>query len=93
MCAFCAPQEYGNEMYIIQSGRVEILNVNSTLHAEDHIVCELGEGEVFGESALLHTVRTASARAIVYCHLLELDGYHFEAACEKVSNAQGQAAE
>ena len=67
-----------NELYYIRSGAVETYKRNGDLHNR------LGEGDVFGQAALLgrHKVRFA-ARAIEDCLLYCLPGALIEALCEE----------
>ncbi len=66
----------GAEMYIIQSGTVEI--VASSGEGERRLAT-LGEGDFFGEMAILEDLpRTASARAAEECVLLRIDRGTFD---------------
>ena len=52
--------DLGDRIYIIESGKVEVLRNDG---GEISRLAELGEGEFFGEMALMHnTVRTATVR-------------------------------
>jgi MFS family permease len=63
--------EPGERFYLIAAGEVEVL-VNGVLRSTQ------GEGECFGEIALLRNVpRTASVSALEGCRLLALDRDHF----------------
>lgn len=63
--------EFGDSAYMIESGQVEI-------YCEDHsyneyLLAVLGEGEIFGEMALIDsTTRSASARALTDVDLHEI---------------------
>lgn len=66
--------ELGERMYFVSKGRVEILTADDI-----EIKATLGEGDFFGEMALLfHQPRTASARAAEYCDLYYLDRSTFD---------------
>lgn len=68
--------ETGGEMYIIQTGEVEILKLS---HGESHRLAVLEEGDFFGEMAILEDLpRTASARAHTDCGLLRIDHSTFD---------------
>ena len=61
----------GNSMYIIAAGRIRI-------HDGEVEFQQMGEGEVFGEMALLDpAVRSAAATALVDSILLELEAEPF----------------
>jgi voltage-gated potassium channel len=67
--------EDGNAMYFISRGRLEVIDRDGVT-----IVATLGEGEFFGEMALLlHQARTATVRAVGYCDLYRLDREAFDA--------------
>lgn len=65
--------ETGSEMYIIGHGSVEVIL------SDGNVVATLHEGQVFGESALIHdTKRNANVRALGYCELYRLDKEQFD---------------
>jgi voltage-gated potassium channel len=65
--------EYGDTMYFISSGAVEVL-IN-----EDTVVAKLQAGSNFGEMALVHGgARNASVRAAEYCDAYELSKAAFD---------------
>jgi CRP-like cAMP-binding protein len=69
--------EQGDRLYIIVSGRLEVRRDYAPGRSEP--VAEIGEGEVFGEIALLHGgVRTRSIRALQKSILLSLDKAAFD---------------
>jgi voltage-gated potassium channel len=66
--------ELGDRMYFVSKGTVLILGAEM-----DQVWATLGEGEFFGEMALLfQQPRTASARAADYCDLYYLDRATFD---------------
>jgi len=68
--------EPGGEMYIIQTGEVEIVKV---VQGEPHRLAILEEGDFFGEMAILEDLpRTAAARAHTDCALLQIDESTFD---------------
>ena len=65
--AVFARDDMGDSMYIIVDGRVRV-------HDGDQEIATLGEGNFFGEMALLDTVaRSASVTAIEETRLLQID--------------------
>ncbi|WP_406854070.1 cyclic nucleotide-gated ion channel [Alsobacter sp. KACC 23698] len=69
--------EVGHSMYFIASGQVEI----ETQHGKRHL---LGEGQFFGEIAVLKNARrTATIRALVRTQLLVLDAADLRALAER----------
>jgi CRP/FNR family cyclic AMP-dependent transcriptional regulator len=69
----------GIDLYVIQSGQVEITRSSTT---GQRTVARLRAGDFFGEmSVVLGEVRTARAVAIGNTELLELDGETLEAMC------------
>jgi CRP-like cAMP-binding protein len=65
--AVFARDDMGDSMYIIVDGRVRV-------HDGDQEIATLGEGNFFGEMALLDTVaRSASVSAIEETRLLQID--------------------
>ena len=68
----------GDALYIVAAGKVEILD-SMTGDATGHSIAELGEGQTFGEMALLTgDPRTATARAIEDTDLLAIGRTDFE---------------
>ena len=66
----CRQGDPGQCMYVVQSGRVEILSEEGG----EVVLRELAAGEIFGEMALFdHQVRSATARAKGPCRVLTLD--------------------
>jgi hypothetical protein len=66
----------GDEMFIIQTGQVEIL---MEAEGEEHRLTLLEEGDFFGEMAILEDLpRTASARAVTACTLVRIDRGTFD---------------
>ncbi len=68
--------ELGTEMYIIQSGTVEIAQI---LGGEIKVLATLDKGDFFGEMSLLEDLpRTATAKAVTDCKLVEINGSTFD---------------
>lgn len=68
--------EIGNEMYIIQSGVVEIIK---TIAGETRVLSTLEKGDFFGEMSVLEDVpRIASARAKTDVELVKINGAMFD---------------
>ena len=68
--------DLGTEMFILQEGQVEILK---TVNGEDEQLAVLDKGDFFGEMSLLEDLpRTASARALVDCKVIRINGATFD---------------
>ena len=68
--------EIGNEMFIIQSGTVELLK---TIGKDTKILATLEKGDFFGEMSVLEDLpRTASARAKSDVELVRINGATFD---------------
>ncbi len=68
--------DLGTEMYIIRDGQVEIVK---DLEGEERQLAVLGQGDFFGEMSILEDMpRTATARALVDCKLLAINGTTFD---------------
>ncbi|HEV8629439.1 MAG TPA: cyclic nucleotide-binding domain-containing protein [Thermoanaerobaculia bacterium] len=68
--------DLGTEMFILQEGQVEILK---TVNGEDEQLAVLEKGDFFGEMSLLEDLpRTASARALVDCKVIRINGATFD---------------
>jgi CRP-like cAMP-binding protein len=68
--------DLGTEMYIINEGKVEILNV---VGDEEQVLAELEKGDFFGEMSVLEDLpRAASARAATDVRLLQINGSTFD---------------
>src|SRR3954470_18458217 len=68
--------DLGTEMYIINEGKVEILNV---VGDEEQVLAVLEKGDFFGEMAVLEDLpRAASARAVTDVKLLQINGSTFD---------------
>lgn len=69
--AICHQGEPGSTMFAIVEGTVEI-------HLGDRVLETLGEGEFFGEMALVdRSPRSASARARTDCRIVTIDEKRF----------------
>jgi CRP-like cAMP-binding protein len=69
--------EIGTEMYIIQSGTVELLK---EIGGETRVLSTLEKGDFFGEMSVLEDLpRTASARAKTDVELVRINGATFDA--------------
>ncbi len=69
--------EIGTEMYIIQSGTVELLK---EIGGETRVLATLEKGDFFGEMSVLEDLpRTASARAKTDVELVRINGATFDA--------------
>jgi CRP-like cAMP-binding protein len=68
--------ELGTEMYIINEGKVEILN---QVGDEEQVLAVLEKGDFFGEMSVLEDLpRAASARAVTDVRLLQINGSTFD---------------
>jgi CRP-like cAMP-binding protein len=68
--------EIGNEMYIVQSGTVELLK---TIGGETRILATLEKGDFFGEMSVLEDLpRISSARAKTDVELVKINGAMFD---------------
>jgi pSer/pThr/pTyr-binding forkhead associated (FHA) protein len=68
--------ELGTDMYIINEGKVEILN---QVGDEEQVLAVLEKGDFFGEMSVLEDLpRAASARAATDVRLLEINGSTFD---------------
>ncbi len=72
----CREGELGTEMYIINEGKVEILN---QVGDEEQLLAVLEKGDFFGEMSVLEDLpRAASARAATDVRLLQINGSTFD---------------
>src|SRR3954470_14589390 len=68
--------DLGTEMYIINEGKVEILNV---VGDEEQVLAVLEKGDFFGEMSVLEDLpRAATARAATDVRLLQINGSTFD---------------
>src|ERR1700710_2581111 len=68
--------DLGTEMYIINDGKVEILN---QVGDEEQVLALLEKGDFFGEMSVLEDLpRAASARAVTDVRLLQINGSTFD---------------
>ena len=68
--------DLGTEMFIINEGKVEILNV---VGDEEQVLAVLEKGDFFGEMSVLEDLpRAATARAATDCRLLQINGSTFD---------------
>jgi CRP-like cAMP-binding protein len=66
----------GTEMYVVQSGSVEIVK---SVHGDEKLLSTLEKGDFFGEMSILEDVpRTARARAKTDCELVRIDQSTFD---------------
>ena len=69
--------EVGTEMYVIQSGTVEVFK--KTTRGDEKFLATLEKGDFFGEMSILEDVpRTATARAKTDCELLKINQSTFD---------------
>ncbi len=69
--------DVGTEMYVIQSGSVEV--VKKTRRGEEKVLSTLEKGDFFGEMSILEDVpRTAIARAKSDCELVKINQATFD---------------
>jgi CRP-like cAMP-binding protein len=69
--------EVGTEMYVIQSGSVDVFK--KAARGEEKLLATLEKGDFFGEMSILEDVpRTASARAKTDCELLKINQSTFD---------------
>jgi CRP-like cAMP-binding protein len=69
--------DFGDSLYIIISGTVQVWD-------GPHLLNELGEGDIFGELALLDPApRSASVKTVAPTRLLQLDAAHFRTILEE----------
>ncbi len=69
--------DLGTEMFIIQSGQVEILQ---EVGGEERRIAVLEKGDFFGEMAILEELpRSASARTVTAVELVKVNGAKFDA--------------
>jgi hypothetical protein len=68
--------ELGTEMYVINEGKVEILN---KVGEEEQVLAVLEKGDFFGEMSVLEDMpRAASARALTDVRMLQINGSTFD---------------
>lgn len=68
--------DLGTEMYIVQDGSVVILK---NLRGEEKELARLSRGDFFGEMSVLEDLpRTASARALADCRLIQINSSTFD---------------
>ncbi|NNC75108.1 MAG: cyclic nucleotide-binding domain-containing protein [Acidimicrobiia bacterium] len=66
--------ETGDELFFINSGLVEVRSYDET-----QVVAELGDGDFFGEMALIESKpRANTVNALEHCNLYVLDRSSFE---------------
>ena len=71
-----------SQAFLIQAGDVEVFR---TVNGKEHVLAELGPGEIIGEMALIFDgVRKASVRATSQCSLIRISRPDFE---ERIENA------
>jgi CRP/FNR family cyclic AMP-dependent transcriptional regulator len=69
--------DIGTEMYIVQSGTVELLKA---IGGETRVLATLEKGDFFGEMSVLEDIpRTASAQAKTDVELVRINGATFDA--------------
>ncbi len=69
---------WGDQLFIIASGRVRVVGHDQTVRAGEILLAELGPGEVFGELSLLDEVpHSASVRALTKTRCLAIPAQTF----------------
>jgi CRP-like cAMP-binding protein len=78
---FFRENDQAQSVFVLEAGRVAVLK---HWEGQEHLLTYLGEGDCFGEMALMDLFpRSASVRAIEACSALELPGSAFFALYEK----------
>ena len=80
-----AQGDNGDELFIVQSGFVEVIRAGTTPDVGPRTVVSLGEGQIFGEMALVdHGPRSATIKAASDpTTVLVIHREEFERACEQ----------
>ena len=80
-----AQGEVGDELFIVENGFVEVIRSGTTPEAGPRTVVNLGQGQIFGEMALVdHGPRSATVRAASDpTTVLVVHREDFERACEQ----------
>lgn len=80
-----AQGETGDELYIVQVGFVEVIRASASPGVAPRTVVNLGEGQIFGEMALVdHGPRSATIKAASDpTNVLVIHREDFERACEQ----------
>jgi CRP-like cAMP-binding protein len=90
--AICSEGESGDKFFVICHGEVEVVATGPK--GEALTVARLGDGQYFGEVALLQEVpRTATVRAVTACQLLTLQRAEFDKMLENVPGARAALTE
>ena len=78
---FFRENDQAQSVFVLEAGRVAVLKY---WEGQEHLLTYLGEGDCFGEMALMDLFpRSASVRAIEACSALELPGSAFFALYER----------
>ncbi len=84
--------EEGDALYVIKSGRVEVITTDA--EGNEVKIAELGGGDFFGEIALITgRPRTATVRAITKVRLMKMSREAFEQICERFPEVRVKAEE
>ncbi|KAF0692503.1 Aste57867_16425 [Aphanomyces stellatus] len=76
--------EVGMHMYFVQNGECEVTKASKTTPGDEDVIKRLGQGDYFGEIALLmNCKRTANVRATTFAELCVLSRAVFEDITEK----------
>lgn len=67
---FFRESDKGESMFVLEAGKVAVLK---SWHGQDYLLRTLGEGDCFGEMALIdHCPRSASVRAVEDCVAIDI---------------------
>jgi CRP-like cAMP-binding protein len=78
---FFRENDQAQSVFVLEAGRVAVLKL---WEGQEHLLTHLGEGDCFGEMALMDLFpRSASVRAVEACSALELPASAFYALYEK----------
>jgi cAMP-dependent protein kinase regulator len=85
-------EDQGNEAYVIQSGRVEVVVEDEK--GDYHVVASLSAGDFFGELALLEDMpRSANVRAVAETHVLVLERPIFDKFVDRAGGTRDKLAD